>query len=445
MARLPQPGGDSGNWGTILNDYLSQAHKSDGALKDNIVSTTQLSTELQTSISKADTATQPADLAVKYTKPSGGIPLTDLKQTDLDTHYAKNNNVYNWESSKLRNWRKALAKVRAGTGDAKLLCIGDSTVQGAGTSLASSFPSTNAWPAGVQSLLNSYYVPTSHGLAVPRTSTHIDTRWTFGSGWATNTSSFGYNGTTVKATNPASGSLTFSDSRIVWDRCDIYYVTSNGLGSIVASATNGATVTQSSSSAVSVSKMTVSAGSASNSNVLTINQSATSTINDIYIVAVEPWLSSSTKVRVGNAGVPASTTASWTLAGGLNSMPAIKAYAPDLTIISLGINDGTQSVAPATVLTNVQTLITACQVSGDVIVLSPIPSNPSTQSAAATYEPQYTSAFIANLSVPILDVYTRFGSWATANSSGFMADDRHCNNVGYQDIAAFVFQNISNS
>ncbi len=38
MSRLPQPGGDSGSWGNILNDFLSQAHKSDGTLKDNAVS-----------------------------------------------------------------------------------------------------------------------------------------------------------------------------------------------------------------------------------------------------------------------------------------------------------------------------------------------------------------------------------------------------------------------
>lgn len=37
MARLPQPGGDQGNWGTILNDYLEQSHTPQGGLKDNIV------------------------------------------------------------------------------------------------------------------------------------------------------------------------------------------------------------------------------------------------------------------------------------------------------------------------------------------------------------------------------------------------------------------------
>ena len=37
MVRLPQPGSDSGTWGQILNDYLSQVHNTDGSLKDSIV------------------------------------------------------------------------------------------------------------------------------------------------------------------------------------------------------------------------------------------------------------------------------------------------------------------------------------------------------------------------------------------------------------------------
>lgn len=38
MSRLPQPGADAGNWGTILNDFLAQAHNTDGTLKDDSVS-----------------------------------------------------------------------------------------------------------------------------------------------------------------------------------------------------------------------------------------------------------------------------------------------------------------------------------------------------------------------------------------------------------------------
>jgi hypothetical protein len=33
MARLPQPGGDDGTWGDLLNDFLAQEHNTDGTLK----------------------------------------------------------------------------------------------------------------------------------------------------------------------------------------------------------------------------------------------------------------------------------------------------------------------------------------------------------------------------------------------------------------------------
>ena len=33
MSRLPSPGGDAGNWGNVLNDFLSVEHNTDGTLK----------------------------------------------------------------------------------------------------------------------------------------------------------------------------------------------------------------------------------------------------------------------------------------------------------------------------------------------------------------------------------------------------------------------------
>lgn len=42
MARLPLPGGDEGNWGDILNDFLKQAHRDDGMLKSGVVGSAAL-------------------------------------------------------------------------------------------------------------------------------------------------------------------------------------------------------------------------------------------------------------------------------------------------------------------------------------------------------------------------------------------------------------------
>ena len=86
MARLPQPGGDDGNWGTILNEFLSQAHDTGGLLKDGSI-TNGIIADGAVSANKLASSVQ-TNLAAKYVKPSNGIPLTDLKQSDLDTAYA---------------------------------------------------------------------------------------------------------------------------------------------------------------------------------------------------------------------------------------------------------------------------------------------------------------------------------------------------------------------
>jgi hypothetical protein len=55
MTQLPVPGGDSGTWGNILNDFLSVSHNNDGSLQSSAITS-----------------------AGGYVKPSGGIPETDL-------------------------------------------------------------------------------------------------------------------------------------------------------------------------------------------------------------------------------------------------------------------------------------------------------------------------------------------------------------------------------
>jgi hypothetical protein len=42
MARLPTVGGDSGNWGTVLDAFLSQSHTADGTLRLDIATIANL-------------------------------------------------------------------------------------------------------------------------------------------------------------------------------------------------------------------------------------------------------------------------------------------------------------------------------------------------------------------------------------------------------------------
>ncbi len=78
MARLPIPGGDQGNWGQILNDYLATVHNSDGTLKDAAVPLAALSQEVKNKLNTAagpTGATGPAGPAgaVGATGPAGAV------------------------------------------------------------------------------------------------------------------------------------------------------------------------------------------------------------------------------------------------------------------------------------------------------------------------------------------------------------------------------------
>lgn len=63
MARLPQPGGDNGNWGDILNDYLAQSHKTDGSIKDNAVTANTLAPNSVTNSALASDSVNAASIA----------------------------------------------------------------------------------------------------------------------------------------------------------------------------------------------------------------------------------------------------------------------------------------------------------------------------------------------------------------------------------------------
>jgi hypothetical protein len=83
MARLPTPGQDQGQWGQILNDYLSVSHASDGSLKDTSIIGAKLANDTipagkltpttQTSLTKADSSVQSVN--AKFPS-SGNVVLT---------------------------------------------------------------------------------------------------------------------------------------------------------------------------------------------------------------------------------------------------------------------------------------------------------------------------------------------------------------------------------
>lgn len=103
MARLPQPGGDQGTWGEVLNDFLGEVHNSDGSLKD---------------IPQSKVTNLAADLAAK--EPAG---LSDQTKAELDGSIATQVNALALDVANS-------ALVVSGT---NVAACGDSITDGAGS------------------------------------------------------------------------------------------------------------------------------------------------------------------------------------------------------------------------------------------------------------------------------------------------------------------------
>lgn len=118
--RLPTPGSDDGTWGDILNDFLSVSHASDGTLNPGVVSDatisggaaiskSKLSTDVQTSLSSADSAVQsvnsksPASGDVSLTASDVGA-IAGIKATTAPSSPATNDLWYDSTNDLWKRW-----------------------------------------------------------------------------------------------------------------------------------------------------------------------------------------------------------------------------------------------------------------------------------------------------------------------------------------------------
>lgn len=98
MARLPEPGGDSGDWGTILNDFLTQSLTSDGALKDGVVTQAKLAQPVQDTLQKVESSQQGIlrPLASSYRNLRG---VTTSITSSFASGETASSTFYRWDTS----------------------------------------------------------------------------------------------------------------------------------------------------------------------------------------------------------------------------------------------------------------------------------------------------------------------------------------------------------
>lgn len=338
--------------------------------------------------------------------------------------------------SPLTQWRLALSNVGTGVSDAKLLFVGDSTTAGTGSGNASE--PLGSYPAKLVSSLFTN-VPCANGLGVPSDG-NPDNRWTLGTNWSllsiTPPHNIGFGGIAAYAGTASGGNLVFTPGTgASYDSFDIYYINNTASTRATVTGTGGTPLVLSTVNATSIQKATVTCASAATSNALTVNAVTGATF---LVIGVEPFLSTTPRVRFANAGISGSTTSQWVAAGSgsWNGVFSIQAYNPDLTVISLGINDATALTTTATYIANITSLINAAQFGGgSVILMTWPPSSPAAQIAAFKGYYPALLALANNLNIPVIDIFAR---WNKTYQASFMSDIKHPNNLGYFDWANMI-------
>lgn len=375
-----------------------------------------------------------------------------------------NANVFNYNPSvNMKHWRKALTNIRNNSGNARILCIGNSVALGIGSgttnaALSSGEIKSGSFPTRLAQVLNTFGVNAHwnsfsgqglHGAASwPGVLNSSDTRISAGNSWTPNINANILGGAYLKAsTNTNAFSFTPTipvDTFEIW----VPRQTPGGFGTIQADVNGGAATTfneTSGGASLSVVKFNVTGTLGTNTVNVKWNAGAT-----CYFVALSAYDSSKSWVDVMNAGNSGGT---WGIVDNtLNIYPPSAGaqhlgMAPDLTIIGGSINDwklGTGNLALCQAA--MQTAITNALVAGDCIIM---PDNPTITSSASTatqlayINMMYGLAALNN--IPLFDLWNRFNSYTTANNLGLIFNDNsatnfHPNNLGYFDEAQFVSQ-----
>lgn len=357
------------------------------------------------------------------------------------------NNVYNVTPQNLIHWRKALGNVRSGSANARIMCVGDSTTYGVGSTGQTTGTHNYiqlSWPSQLSALFNAAGVNATWQSFVgdqgpPGSFVNmngVDLRLTAGSGWGPSGETIG--GSTI-TNNSTTNTLSFVPVANV-DSFRIFYIDGAG-SSFTYNIDGGSPVTVTQAGTGLLKPVTSTAVASIGAHTLNVNRvSGTTTLT-----AIEAFNSTISQVLIDNCGWSSSTSTNWNDPFGAGS-PATAAtwtsYAPDLVVVNLGINDWVAGTSAATYITNIQAIITAIKggASCDIILMTPVPTN-TTNASIANQQSLITamrSLAQAN-NLPLIDMWARWQSYAVSQPLGYYADTfTHPIAFGYSDNASFI-------
>ena len=350
-------------------------------------------------------------------------------------------------------WSAALNDVQNGVRNARLLFIGDSTTMGYGANSATftandranSFPTLICPRLTDRSGLYASWSSIIGNGNVTDTRTY-DNRITFpnSSGWNFPTE-FDAGGQTaggyVTRKNPANTTKYNFAPLNSCDTFEFYYLQTNTTGAWTLSvndADKGSfNINFATNNPGNYAKATVT--HALGTNVL--NARSANTANSHYLGGIIAFNAAIKEITVLNAGWSGARTADWNNAAtyAYSPLAAMAAYAPDLCVINLGINDANDNVAEATYKANMQAIITACVNAGsDVVLMVPNPIGNGNQSRLNTMAGWINALAITNGGLSVIDLRVPLVDYTTANAAGRMRESLHPNATGYGVIADYV-------
>lgn len=352
----------------------------------------------------------------------------------------------------LDTWNTALKAVKANTASTRILCLGDSTTFGNGSNSSSTGDFTLAnYPTHLATLFNNASINAHRnsfmGFAISgQASPAINdgrlamTTWGYASGVSLG-GEFIFNSSNARI-------LNFTPDKNV-DTFNLFYPingNTGGWGTLVFNIDGGTNtnINENTGAVPRLSTASINTGAVSSHTL----QVGTSGSANTFFQGAEAYDSTQKWVSIINSGWSGSKSGDWNASttGGWepNQANTVSTISPSLTIMALGINDWNNSVSVAAYKANMQALITAYLAIGSVVLWTPPPSNPSGSVPYVT-QGQFVAAMqqlaVSN-NLPIVDIWTTWGTWANANSNGWMYDNLHPNGTGYGVIAQAIYNGI---
>jgi lysophospholipase L1-like esterase len=365
---------------------------------------------------------------------------------------------FNFKTTQFSKLKAAAARVSAGTGRGKIVCIGDSTTFGEGSGSGGNgrvgcMP--KGWPAKLAASLTSLGLPAvnenkigSSGIGTT-TVTIAENRNSVKPGF--NPASSGW----VLSTSTTAGGVLFTNTAdttsvlsytppIAVSKFELIDLTISTAGSITYNVDGGSETVLSQAGASTLRRTIIDCGSLG-SHTLNVKRVA----GTAFVVGVRAWDDTTKAFDIWNLGNCVSQTSDWIgTANPWSSLSAATSYCADadLVIIDLTINNSLLSPSSynTTYPTQMQSIINAARSGGaDVLLMTGNPSR--VDIIADSVQQQFRQALkdIATANdLPMIDQYAKYTDWVTLNTAGWMFNANHPNELQYADLGAFLASSL---